>query len=479
MALLPQLDNSSTEPIYRQLHAYIRQEILSGRLAPGERIPPTRELAGQLGLNRATVASAYELLEQEGLIRGHVGRGSFVAGPGFRWDERFMAAPASDPPIPSADGVINFTSARPAEELFPMDEFRASCTEVIEGGEAVKILQLGSPLGYAPLRRYLLAGASPESDVLVSSGCQQAFDLLQRLFTQPGDTVLVEDPIYPGLRNVFARAGVRTVGVPVGPDGLDTEALPRLITRERSRLLVVTPNFQNPTGATMPLAARQNLLKNAHESGLIVVENDIYGDLRYAGEPLPTLAQLDGSGLTLQIKSFSKLAFPGLRVGWVVGPRAVIARLAEIKQWTDLHSDQLSQAVLLRFAESGRLDRHRQRMVEAGAERLKAVLEACERHLPAGTRFTRPQGGMNLWVRLPEPLDASELLPRAQAAGASYLPGRYFAVTRPEPGALRLSFAGLTPAAIESGLARLGRMFKDELEVARSAPSAGLEPAIV
>jgi 2-aminoadipate transaminase len=489
MIPLPQLDSASDEPIYRQLYLFIRQQIQDGRLAPATRIPPTRELAGQLGLNRTTVAAAYELLESEGLIHGHVGRGSFVAQPaaslpvnGIDWDSRFLDTTPSDPPLPAAPtgpDAISFTSARPAEDLFPMAEFRAACTEVMESREAARILQLGSPFGYAPLREYLLRGAGQWDDLLVTNGCQQALDLLQRLFTMPGDTVLVEELIYPGLKNVFARAGVRTVGVPLGPDGLEPEALPRLIARERPRLLVVTPNFHNPTGATMPLAARQALLKTAREAGLIVIENDVYGELRYEGSSLPTLKQLDSTGDVLQIKSFSKLAFPGLRVGWVTGPRAVVHRLAELKQSTDLHSDQLSQAVLLRFAESGRLAEHRGRMVTAGRQRLQAVIAACERHLPAGARFTRPQGGMNLWVRLPEPLDTSELLPRAHSELVSYLPGKYFAVSRHESGSLRLSFAGLPPDLIEKGLAVLGRLFGEELERARTARSAGLAPAIV
>lgn len=486
---LPQLDASSDEPIYRQLHDFIKSHILSGSLAAGQRIPPTRELAGLLGVNRATIASAYEMLEAEGLIRGHVGRGSFVAGPasasGIQWEERFAEAAPSSRPVPSADAGISFASARPAEDLFPIAEFRQSCEEVIRGDGAASILQLGSPYGYAPLRQWLLeqgraqGTVRPTDDLLVTNGCQQALDLLQRLLTQPGDSVLIEDPIYPGLRNVFARGDVRPIGVPVETGGIEVEALARRIEREKPRLLVVTPSFQNPTGATLSRAARAAILKLARESGLVVIENDIYGDLRYEGEDVPSLKQLDETGDVIQIKSFSKLAFPGLRVGWVTGPRSVVARLAECKQVSDLHSDQLSQAVLLRFAESGRLAAHRRRIVETGAQRLHAVIAACQQYLPPGTRFTRPQGGMNLWVRLPEPLDASDLLPKAQAAGVSYLPGRYFAVSRTEPGSLRLSFAGLPPDRIESGLAALGRVFRDELQGALAARSAGLAPAIV
>src|SRR6185369_4725600 len=154
-----------------------------------------------------------------------------------------------------------------------------------------------------------------------------------------------------------------------------------------------------------------------------IVENDAYGELRYSGQDLPAIKQLDESGGTVLLRSFSKISFPGLRVGWAIGPKPLIDRLRRAKEAADLHTDQLSQAVLLEFAESGRLEAHRARMLQAGAERLAATLEGCQRYLPAGTRWTRPQGGMNVWVRLPEPLDAGELLSRAQKEGVAYLPG--------------------------------------------------------
>lgn len=437
------------------------------------------------------MAAAYELLESDGLIRGHVGRGSFVDGPGIyppgpmRWSERLadtFPADIGGTPAPLAgSGVISFTSARPADELFPIEEFRASCAEVINGPDAARILQLGSPQGYPPLRMHLLEQARRDGiaretdDLIITNGCQQALDLLQRLLATSGDTVLVEDPIYPGLKSVFLRAGVRVVGVPVGAQGVELDGLERLIARERPRLLVVTPNFQNPTGATLPAAARKALLRLTAEAALPVIENDIYGELRYSGEAFPSLKAMDASGAVVQIKSFSKIAFPGLRVGWILGAQILIERLAELKQTSDLHSDQLAQAVLLRFAESGRLEEHRARMVEAGAARLRAVLDACERYLPEGSEWTRPRGGMNLWVRLPEPLDAAELLAAAEREGVSYLPGRYFSVGRPDPGAFRLSFAGLAPEKIEKGLRILGSVF----ETGRSARRGAAAPAIV
>jgi DNA-binding transcriptional MocR family regulator len=450
-------------PIFRQLYGKMKEMIESGALSRGSRLPATRELAGQLGLNRTTVSAAYALLEAEGLISGQVGRGSFVTAP---------AASAS------------FSRSRPSELLFPLEEFRKSCAEVIASADAASILQLGSPAGYAPLRRYLLEQARTEGvagvsdDILITSGCQQAFDLLQRTIGQ-GATVLIEDPVYLGVRSVFERAGARLIGVPMGPEGIDLKNLESAIARERPRLLCITPNFQNPTGATMPLAAREALLRITQAAGVMVIENDIYGPLCYEGEPIPAIKRLDKTGDTILLRSFSKVAFPGLRVGWVVGGRSLIEKLTEAKQWSDLHTDQLSQAVLLRFAESGRLEQHRRRMLVAGRERLEAALEACEKYLPAGATYTRPRGGMSLWIELPEFLDASEMLPRAEREGVNYLPGRYFAVSRPRPNGLRISFAEMTPEEIRSGLEILGRIFRKELERTRVHASLAEETALV
>jgi DNA-binding transcriptional MocR family regulator len=481
------LDEQSDTPLYRQLYEQLRSAITVGSIQNGERLPATRELAGLLGLNRTTISAAYDLLVQDGLLNGHVGRGSFVStalpSAGVNWQERL------NPGVPgagfAADSRISFVASRPSQLLFPLEDFRKSCQEVISSDGAAPILQLGSPAGYAPLRRYLLDAARHEGtarstdDVIVTSGCQQALDLIQRSLISAGDAVAVEDPVYPGLRNAFAAGSARLIGVPFGTDGMDIDALARILRTERPRLVVVTSSFQNPTGATIPAAARAAILRLTQEHGAVLVENDIYGDLRYEGEREPTIKQMDTSGDTILLRSFSKTAFPGLRVGWIIGPREFTRRVAEAKQWCDLHTDQLSQAVLLRFAESGRLESHRAHMLEAGRERLRATIDACSRHLSSIAAFTRPQGGMSLWVTLRAPLDTFELLARARAEGVAYLPGRHFAVTREHRSSLRLSFIGLTPEQIEEGVAILARMYRREIEHARSVLDAEPEPALV
>jgi 2-aminoadipate transaminase len=473
----PKLDHGAEAPLYRQLSDQIAHQIRRGLMARGERLPATRELAGLLGLNRTTISAAYEILESEGLISGQVGRGSFVTGGagaagGVDWNvllERGDTSPAGPNGGWSKD-VISFAVSRPSRDLFPLDEFRATCGTVLARGDLADILQLGSPGGYEPLRRYLMEEArrqevaGPGDDLLITNGCQQALDLIGRVLLKPGDTVAVEDPLYTGLKSLLTGMGAQLCGVPVGADGMDAAQLERVLERDKPRFLVVTSNFQNPTGASLPLAARKALLDAARRASVPVIENDAYGELRYSGEPLPALKQLDEGGGTVLLRSFSKVSFPGLRVGWAVGPKPLIDRLRQAKEAADLHTDQLSQAVLLEFAESGRLEAHRARMRQAGSERLAATLESCAKYLPAGTRWTRPEGGMNVWVRLPEPLDAGELLARAQRAGVAYMPGRYFAVSRLEPGALRLSFAGLAPEQIRAGLAILGRTVATEME---------------
>src|SRR6266481_6009619 len=217
------LDPASTSPLYRQLYVQIRGLIESGQLQTGARLPATRELAGQIGLNRTTISAAYELLESDGLITGQVGRGSFVSGAttpqaGMRWDHVLKPGWPAAPSFAMAP--TSFSSARPSELLFPIEEFRLTCSEIINSEGISAILQLGSPAGYAPLRRYLLEraraeGAARESDdILITSGVQQAFDLLQRTLAANGETVLLEDPVYPGLKNAFVRAGARVIGIP-------------------------------------------------------------------------------------------------------------------------------------------------------------------------------------------------------------------------------------------------------------------------
>jgi 2-aminoadipate transaminase len=472
MDIRPNLNQESDIPLYRQLGSYLQRLIEDGDLHPGDRLPPTRELAGQLGLNRTTVSAAYDLLETEGLIRGEVGRGSYVCDVKARPFEPLNWSRALTPSLlqgsagNSADVAINFTSSRPSEKLFPLEEFRECCREVLEGRNLKTLMQLGSPRGYEPLRKYILdraaaAGTARESDdILITNGCQQALDLLRRALVHAGDKVAVEEPVYPGVRNLFLEAGAELIGVRVGQNGIDLDSLARAF-EAGAKTLVATPSFQNPTGATIPGELRQRITGMARAAGAVVIENDIYSELAYTPLTAPRLKQLDSNVILLG--SFSKIAFPGMRVGWILAPRQVIARVTELKQLSDLHTDHLSQAFLLRFAESGALERHQRHVIAAGRENLKAVEQSCRRYL-TGCAFHVPAGGMNIWIDLPKGLDAVSLRGLAQQAGIDYLPGRYFSVSRSLDSGLRLSFAGLEPDEIRKGIEILGRLIRGATE---------------
>lgn len=455
------VDQSSDAPVYRQIADAVAAAIGNGRLQRGEKLPATRELAGRLGMNRATISAAYALLEESGLIEGHVGRGSFVS--------EATGQPGRSRPNDSGSAAINFASSRPASDAFPLASFRRISRSVIESNEAGDILQLGSPYGYGPLRRYLLeslrtAGiARAGDDLLITSGCQQALDLIARTLASNGTPVVCEDPVYHGLLRVLERVGCRVIPVRVGPCGLDLDALAAVLSTQKVRLIVLTPSYQNPTGATMPFENRERLVQMAQGAGVVIVESDIYSELRYSGESLPTLKRLDETGRSLLLGSYSKISFPGLRVGWVVGPKETIARLAEEKQISDLHSDQLSQAVLLSFAQSGELARHLERTRAAGRERLAAALESCQAYLPEGSTWTSPEGGMCLWITLPALLSAEALLPRVRRLGVDFLPGRQFSSGDAYPDCLRISFGGLSPDQIRRGLRILGEAAREEL----------------
>jgi 2-aminoadipate transaminase len=462
MEFRPNLDPTSYVPIYRQLGLYLRQLMESGDLHRGDRLPPTRELASKLGLNRTTVSAAYEVLESEGLIKGEVGRGSYVSGtPRIRtevlnWSRALTASVSTGAGTP-ATGVINFSSSRPSEKLFPIEEFRESCREVLESKNLRTLMQLGSPGGYEPLRAYLFeralhSGIARESDdILITNGCQQSLDLLRRALVRAGDKVAVEEPVYPGLKNLFLEAGAELIGI-------DLNSLPRALDAG-AKVLVVTPSFQNPTGATMSAADRAQICRTTRSAGVAVIEIDIYTDLAYSADhPLPRLKELDSNVILLG--SFSKVAFPGVRVGWIIAPRPVIARVTELKQLADLHTDHLSQAFLLRFAESGRLARHQDVVIAAAKEKVRVLDQSCRRFL-TGCTYQVPSGGMNMWINLPGGLDAVALRGLAQHAGIDYLPGRYFSVSRPLDSGLRLSFAGLEPNEIRKGIEILGGLIQN------------------
>lgn len=491
-----QLQPESHVPLYIQIRDQLRALVHSGELRTGDRIPASRELAAHLGVHRTTVANAYAELESEGLIQGHVGRGTFICGisqplkftpppalaggnGSVRWETLFADERGEEvlsrlmPAI--GPNAISFMTARPAGELFPLEEFRNCCSAVLKQ-EGRQILQFGSSEGYPSLRRVLVellrgeGQAVKEEQILITAGCQQAIDLLCKAFLRPGDSVVMENPTYPGAIAIFAGARVRCLGVPVRTDaerqgglGVDVAALEAALMQNRVKLILLTPDYHNPTGTALSLADRRRVLELASRHQVPVVEDHIYARLNTSKATVPSLKALDRAGNVIQIDSFSKVAFPGLRVGWCVAPESVIERLRLVKQATDLHTDQLAQAAMAEFTRRGLLAKHIARMRRVYANRLSVMLEALEQHMPDDVEWTQPAGGMAVWVTLPPGFDASELSIHVRERGVLFAPGRYFFFHTPQPNTFRICFSALDEKRISRGVATLGEQLRVEM----------------
>ena len=359
-------------------------------------------------------------------------------------------------------GVVSFAGGLPAPELFdaPACETRSP-----------PFLRTASPVGRCNTRRpkatprcawrsphgWRPAGFRPTpGDLLITSGSQQALTLVATVLLEPGDRVLVEEPSYLAALQCFQLAGAQAVPVPCDDDGLDPEALAQLVAEHRPKLLYTVPTFHNPTGRTLPLSRRREIAAVAARTGLWIVEDDPYGELRYRGESLAWIASLpEAESRTLALSTLSKIAAPGLRIGWVRAPAPLRRPLTIAKQAADLHSSTVDQAAAARWLATIDLDAHLTGLCAAYGARRDALVAGLAAALPPGSSHNHPDGGMFVWARLPEGWDATELLPRALARDVAYVPGAPFFTGPPDPACLRFSFTAHPPEEIRVGLDRL------------------------
>ena len=486
--VLVELKRDSHTPLYAQIVSEVRRMIGAGVLKVGDRLPANRELAKTLGVNRNTVTTAYAELAADGLITSRVGSGTYISRV-----PTLSARRAAEQPLPSAmpwesllavrtrdnwlhemgdyaarSDVTSLGLALPSAELFPLDEFRRAVDHVLRK-QGRTLLQLGTTSGYHPLQEYIaaqlaLTGVQVSSDeILITNGCQQSLDLIARILVGLGEEVALENPTYPGALSMFCGPGSKYISIPVTEKGIDLSVLEDVLSQRRAKLIYVVPSFQNPTGATMDMQARRRLIEIAANYRVPIIEDDIYRELRYEGQILPPLKALDERGMVIYISSFSKVGFPGLRIGWIAAPRVVVDHLNQAKQRSDLHASLLSQAAIFEFAKRGLISRHIKRVKKAYAERRDAMLEALERYFPAEASWSRPEGGMSIWVRLPESLNTSQLLVQAVENGVTFVSGDHFYSSAPPQCMMRLSFTMAAPHAIEQAVKTLGSLVKAKL----------------
>lgn len=373
--------------------------------------------------------------------------------------------------------IISFGGGMPAPEVFPIEEFSEACQRVLKDS-GPQALQYGPTEGYRPLREMIVRHSvrygieiTPDN-VLITSGSQQALDLLGKILINRGDRILVESPTYLGALQAWNAYGAEYITVPMDEHGMVTDALEEAL-RSGPKFIYVLPNFQNPTGVTLAMERRIKLIELADRYGVPIVEDDPYGQLRYEGEHLPSAVVLDSQfrdnckvcygGNVIYLSTFSKTLAPGLRLAWVVAPPEVIRKLVQAKQGADLHTSPFNQFVAHEVAKGGFLDRHVKLIRDVYRQRRDVMLAAMDGYFPPGVEWTHPEGGLFLWGTLPESLSSSDVLKTAIEQKVAFVPGGPFFPNGGGHNTMRLNFSNATPEKIMEGISRLGRVIRDKM----------------
>lgn len=503
--MLVTLDGSG--PAYQQIYRSLRAMILAGKFRKGSRLPATRALADELGVSRNIVLLAYRHLLAEGYAGGRTGSGTYVApelpdailhtASGGHGHAEASVAPrlsafgrrlVDPPPLPSigrrrAAIRYDFRYGLPVADAFPFTRWRklvAAQARLASSGS----LGYGPPEGHAPLRAaladYLRRSRGVHCDaaqVVVVNGSQQALDLISRIFIDPGDRVVIEEPHYPGAREAFLGAGARLIPVAVDGEGLDVARLGR--SARSARVVSVTPSHQFPTGAVMSLARRLSLLRWADETGAYIVEDDYESEYRY-GRPVEAIQGLDRRGRVIYVGTLSKILFPALRLGYVVLPEGLVGPFRAAKWCADRHTATFAQEVLARFILDGYFERHARRVRAMLVGRRAALLDAIRTHLGARVEVAGSDAGLHLilWIRgLRAGRRLEALIAGAARSGVGIYPVAPYYLTPPPRAGLLLGYAGLDESAIRAGIERLATVLPSDHRQGLGATAAGTAAA--
>lgn len=477
------LDRDAPESLTQQIVDRIAEAVDTDALAPGEKLPPTRDLARAAGVNHLTAARAYRRLAEMGYVTATVGRGTFVRshppgsgseqGDGDEWQELAL------PPRPtiyaeqvmedsirlaSEPGVVSLAAGFPSPERYPVADLARIAQEVLHE-EGAKALNYISAEGLPELRERLAekgreAGFADDADeIIVTSGARQGIDLVTRALLEPGDVCVMEAPTFAGLLASARAAGAQVIGIPYAEEGPDLDALERVMARHEVKLVAVQTSCQNPTGQDMAPERRRRLAELAVERGFFVLEDGVYANLRYEGTEQRRMRSLAPHHV-IYIDSLSKTVGGGLRLGWISARGPVRRRLAMLKLDTDIHTPTLTQMIAARYLEGDAHERHLQASIPFYRERRDAMLAALDRHLEGEYRVLHPLGGHHCWVTLRRAVDERALYAQAFRHGVSFIPGGATMPERPYQTSMRLSFALLGPEQLDEGVRRLARAIR-------------------
>ena len=492
MGVLIKIDDQSKRPMFRQIMDQIIKLVDSEALKSGARLPSTRSMADKLAVNRSTVYNAYQELWSLGYLESRPGSYSTVRrrakvvskynkpeGGLIEWDKRISSGSedlyethlkekAFFQKMAGSE-AINFISLSPDSRLFPMDAFR-KCMNHVLISEGADLLKYGSPLGYGPLREFIAERMRQHcvsisaDEIMITIGAQNAIDLLLKLLTEPGIGVAFEAPTYFRAIDILRLSNVKMIEIPMNRDGMDLDALEHLLVREPPAIIYTIPNFHNPTGITTEQSHRERLLHICERYEIPLIEDGFEEEMKYFGKAVLPIKSMDRHGVVIYLGTFSKILFPGLRIGWIAADKACIDRLLPIQRASILSGNLLDQAALDRFCRLGYYDLHIKRMHRIYRKRMQTALKAMKATLSQiQIEWTQPAGGYTVWIRL-KGLDMSEdkIMGHIFDHGVMALPGSTHFYGPSDGVYFRISIAHLDEADIEEGVRRLG-MCLDQL----------------
>jgi len=392
----------------------------------------------------------------------------------MRFAERVQYAKASEIreilKVTEQPEMISFAGGLPAPELFPVEEMRAVFDAVLKehGSEA---LQYATTEGYTPLRELVAARMAQigikaaADDILIIAGSQQGLDLTAKVFLDEGDTVICESPTYLAALSAFRTFLPRYVEVEMDEDGMIMEELERALeANPGAKIIYTVPDFQNPTGRTMSLGRRQKLIELANKYDVVIVEDNPYGELRFAGEKIPPVKSLDTQGRVVYQSTFSKILSPGLRVGWICAAPETLQNYVLFKQGTDLHTSTIAQYAIVRFLNTFDLEAHIENIRKVYKERRMLMIDTMKKEFPAGVKYTTPEGGLFLWVELPVGLNARDLLVKCLERNVAFVPGGSFFPNSSRENTLRLNYSNSSEEMIVEGIRRIADAMREMLK---------------